>query len=81
MKNVCRSTVFMLDCKCNLSSLQRDEVTHVDRVRAVCGILKIGNAAAAVESRPAVQQAAISAIRSGLAFRASPFADDVYTYI
>ena len=56
------------------------EVTYVDRVRAVCGILKIGNAASA-EHRPAAQHAAMAAIKTGVAFRTNPFADDVEAYL
>ncbi|GAX78756.1 hypothetical protein CEUSTIGMA_g6193.t1 [Chlamydomonas eustigma] len=59
---------------------KREEVTYVDRVRAVCGMLKIGNAASA-EHRLAAQGAAIGAIKSGVVFRANPFADDVESYL
>eukprot|EP00955_Chlamydomonas_euryale_P067186 359773-Chlamydomonas_euryale.AAC.2 len=55
---------------------QRDEqVTYVDRVRAVCAILKIGNAEAASARKPAAHLAAIAAIKNGTVFRGGPFAD------
>ena len=58
----------------------QQEVTYVDRVRAVCAILKIGNAHAA-DHRPTAQQAAMAAIKTGVAFRANPFAVDAETYL
>ena len=75
------STRNVIKARTPLPVLQREEVTYVDRVRAVCAILKIGHAAAAVEGRPAVQSAALAAVRSGAAFRASPFSDDVEAYL
>ena len=60
--------------------LLQQEVKFVDRVRAVCGILNIGNAAALSKEKPAALQAAIAAIKNGIAFRENPFADDVESY-
>ncbi|MEW5302876.1 MAG: hypothetical protein WDW36_005616 [Sanguina aurantia] len=57
------------------------DVTFVDRVRAICGILNIGNAAALSKEKPAALQAAVVAIRNGSAFRSTPFADDADAYL
>ena len=52
----------------------------MDRVRAVCAILNIGNASS-IEHRAAAQQAAMAAIKTGVAFRANPFADAAEVYL
>jgi hypothetical protein len=61
---------------------QREEVTYLDRIRAVCGILGIGRAAEAIEARgQSAHAAAIAAIRLGMAFKESPLADSVESFI
>jgi len=60
---------------------KKEENTYVDRVRAICGILNIGNAAEVAKGRPSAQYAALVSLRNGSAFRANPFADDVSSYL
>ncbi|GIL81346.1 hypothetical protein Vretimale_1101 [Volvox reticuliferus] len=57
------------------------EVTFVDKVRALCGVLAIGNAAALAQDKPLALQTAAMSLRNGNAFRENPFADSVERYI
>lgn len=61
--------------------LAQVEVTFIDRIRATCGILNIGHAASLNKEKPAALQAALTAVRTGAAFRENPFADDVEQYL
>lgn len=58
-----------------------EPTTFIDRVRAICGMLNIGNAARMLEEKPGARTAAVQAVRSGAAFRENPFADDVEGYL
>lgn len=59
----------------------KEPITFEDRVRAVCALLGIGNAAAASQGKPQAQHNAIMAIRNGSAFKENPFADGVEQYL
>jgi hypothetical protein len=48
------------------------EVAFVDRVRAVCALLGIGNAQEVVRDKPAALQHAVATIKNGSAFRWAP---------
>ena len=50
-------------------------------MRATCGLLNIGNASALSKARPDLVGTALAAVRSRAAYRATPFADDVSTYL
>ncbi|CAD7699681.1 unnamed protein product [Ostreobium quekettii] len=45
------------------------DISMLDRVRAVCCLLGVGDAGAMVNSKPGAMQAAVAAIKSGAAFR------------
>eukprot|EP00877_Chromochloris_zofingiensis_P005297 jgi/Chrzof1/14769/Cz09g15150.t1 len=47
----------------------KSDVSYLDRVRAICGILQIGNAAELSQQKPAALQSAIQSIKDGKAFR------------
>ncbi|PNH12927.1 Zinc finger CCCH domain-containing protein 39 [Tetrabaena socialis] len=57
------------------------EVTFVDKVRALCGVLAIGNAAALAAEKPLALQTAAMSLRNTAAFKENPFADSVERYI
>ncbi len=57
------------------------EVAYIERVRATCGILNIGQASDFNKQRPDMVQAALNAVKSRLAYRANAYADDVAHYL
>ncbi|KXZ55393.1 hypothetical protein GPECTOR_3g519 [Gonium pectorale] len=57
------------------------EVTFVDKVRSLCGVLGIGNAAALAAGKPLALQTAAMSLRNGNALRENPFADSVERYL
>ncbi len=57
------------------------EVTFVDKVRALCGVLNIGNAAVLAKEKPLALQTAAMSLRNANAFKENPFADSVERYI
>jgi hypothetical protein len=57
------------------------EVTYVDRVRAVCGMLNIGGAAALSKDKPAALPFVVASIKSKSIFRENPYADGVEHFI
>ncbi|KAG2501803.1 hypothetical protein HYH03_000303 [Edaphochlamys debaryana] len=57
------------------------EVTFVDKVRALCGVLGIGNAAALASEKPLALQTAAMSLRNAAALRENPFADSVERYV
>ena len=59
---------------------QQQEVTFVDKVRAICGVLSIGNAALLGKDKPLALQTAAMSLRNGNAFKDNPFADSVEGY-
>lgn len=59
----------------------RAEARYIERVRATCGILNIGNAAALSKERQELVTAALHAVRTRMAYKANPFADDVSSYL
>lgn len=64
-----------------LLSFALQEVTFVDKVRALCGVLGIGNAAALAADKPLALQTAAMSLRNANAFKENPFADSVERYI
>ncbi|GFR39779.1 hypothetical protein Agub_g264 [Astrephomene gubernaculifera] len=57
------------------------EVTFVDKVRALCGVLAIGNAAALAQEKPLALQTAAMSLRNSNALKENPFADSVERYL
>lgn len=53
----------------------------MDKVRALCGVLGIGNAGVLAADKPLALQTAAMSLRNGNAFRENPFADSVERYI
>lgn len=52
----------------------------MDKVRAICGVLSIGNAALLAKDKPLALQTAAMSLRNGNAFKDNPFADSVEGY-
>lgn len=53
----------------------------MDKVRALCGVLNIGNAAVLAKEKPLALQTAAMSLRNANAFKENPFADSVERYI
>ncbi len=59
----------------------RAEVAYMERVRATCGMLNIGNVPQGFKERQDLQQAVFGALRTRAIYRANAFADDVSSYL
>lgn len=56
------------------------DITYLDRVRAICHVLGIGEASN-FEPKPGATHAALLSVRNGAAFRESLYADSVESYV
>lgn len=53
----------------------------MDKVRALCGVLHIGQAAALAAEKPLALTTAAMSLRAGTAYKENPFADGVERYV